>query len=111
MIPELAQCKSPLRPTRYNVVVAIDIVGAKSAGGIIIPKATSEREDGASEKGRVVEVSPMAFKGGDWADEPNPPQAGDVVLFQRYEGKEIKMDEGEVKYRVIPDDAIKGILK
>ena len=68
MIPRIDQCRSPIRPTRYNLVVAVDIIGSKTAGGIIIPEKTREREDSASDKGRVVAISPMAFKGGDWAD-------------------------------------------
>lgn len=110
MIPKLEDCKSPLRPTRYNLVVAIDVIGKTSAGGIIIPEQIQKREDSGADKGRVVAISPMAFKGADWGDEPDPPRVGDVILFQRYDGKEIEMADDTVKYRVITDDAVKGII-
>lgn len=110
MIPKIEDCKTPIRPTRYNLVVAIDMIAPVSAGGIIIPEKLRKREDSASERGIVVAVSPMAFKGGDWAADPNPPKVGDVILFQRYEGKEIELDDDTVKYRVIPDESVKGIF-
>lgn len=111
MIPSLSECKSPIRPTHYNVVVAVDVVNSTTAGGIIIPEKHKEREDAASEKGLIVEISPMAFAGGDWELEPAKPAVGDVVMFQRYAGKEIEMDSGDIKYRVISDDDIKGIIQ
>lgn len=111
MIPSLDECKNtPIRPMGYNVLVAVDTVMAKTAGGIIIPEDHRKREDSASDKGLVVAVAAMAFKGGDWADEPNPPKPGDVVLFQRYAGKEIELADETVKYRIIPDADIKGVF-
>lgn len=111
MIPKLEECNPPLRPTGYNVLVAVDVLEEITVGGIILPPQHIERENGGSDKGRIVSVSPMAFKGGDWLDEPSPPQVGDVVLFQRYAGKEIELDEAAVKYRVIADADIKGIMQ
>lgn len=112
MIPSLERCKAPIRPMGYNVLVAVEVVEEKTAGGIIIPDKHRERENAASDRGRIVAVAPMAFKGGDWADEPNPPQAGDVVIFQRYAGKEIELSDSNdgVKYRVVPDADIKGVF-
>lgn len=110
MIPKLEDCKAPLRPTRYNLVVAIDTVMKKTEGGIIIPDKHRERENGGADKGRIVAISPMAFKGADWELEDNPPQIGDVILFDRYDGKEIEMDDDEIKYRVINDEAVRGII-
>jgi len=39
MIPKLEDCKPGLRPMGYNVLVAVDVVQEKSAGGIILPGA------------------------------------------------------------------------
>lgn len=110
MIPKLSDCKSPIRPTHYNIVVAIDMIGETTAGGIIMPEMLKDRENAASEKGLIVAVSPMAFKGADWDAETSPPKAGDTVLFQRHAGKEIDVDSSDIKYRVIADDDIKGIF-
>ena len=113
MLPKLEDCKPPIRPTGYNVLVALDVVGKRSTGGIVLPDRFRNREDSASEKGLVVAVSPMAFKGGDWLDEPEPPKVGETVIFQRYDGKELDLEEeteeAYIKYRVISDAAIKGI--
>ena len=109
MIPKLSDCQSPIRPTHYNVVLAIDTIGEKTAGGIIMPDKLKDREDAASEKGLIVAVSPMAFKGADWDMESSPPRVGDTVLFQRHSGREIDVDSTDIKYRVIADDDIKGI--
>lgn len=110
MIPSLDRCKAPIRPMGYNVLVAVDVVEEKTAGGIIIPDKHRERENSASDKGRIVAVAAMAFKGGDWAVEGDPPKEGDVVIFQRYAGKEIELDGDGVKYRVVPDADIKGVV-
>lgn len=107
MIPSLEVCAPGLKPMGYNVLVALDVVEDK-IGSIFIPDKHKERENSASEKGRIVGVSPMAFKGGDW-DGVAPPDVGDVVLFQRYAGTEFEGDDGR-KYRIIADADLKGIF-
>ncbi len=92
----------------YNVLVAVDVVEETTAGGIILPEKHRNREDSGSEKGRIVGVSDMAFKGGDWTG-CEIPKAGDVVLFQRYAGTELEGDDGR-KYRVIADADLKGVF-
>lgn len=108
MIPNLSDCNPGLRPMGYNVLVAVDVLEEKTAGGIILPGVHLERENSASEKGRLVAVSEMAFKGGDWVG-TDVPEAGDAVLFQRYAGTEFEGGDKR-KYRVIADSDLKGIL-
>jgi co-chaperonin GroES (HSP10) len=108
MIPNLSDCKPGLTPMGYNVLVAVDVLEEKTAGGIILPGKHVERENSASEKGRVVALSDMAFTGGDWAG-TRFPALGEAVLFQRYAGTEHEGDDGR-KYRVIADSDLKGIL-
>lgn len=112
MIPKVEDCAPGLVPMGYNVLVALDVVEEKTAGGIILPEKHKEREDSASEKGRIVGVSPMAFSGGDWAGVKytDLPSSGDVVLFQRYAGTEMEGEDGR-KYRVIADTDLKGIFQ
>jgi co-chaperonin GroES (HSP10) len=107
MVPKLDDCNPGLRPTGYNVLVAVDVLEEKTQGGIILPNAHKEREDSASERGRLVAVSPMAFKGGDWPEEV--PQVGDEVLYQRYAGSEFEGRDGK-KYRVMADTDMKGVF-
>ena len=107
MIPKLEDCKPGVRPTHYNVLVAVDVVEEKTASGLILPGKHIERETAAAEKGRLVDVSPMAFKGGDWVFDAIP-QPGAVVLYQRYAGSEVEGEDGR-KYRVMADEDLKGI--
>ena len=99
-----------IRPLQDRILVKRVEEESKTKGGIIIPEKHKEREDAASERGIVVEVSPMAFVGSDWDLEAEKPKKGDTVLFQRYAGKEINIETGDIKYRVIADDDIKGIV-
>lgn len=108
MIPTVSECSPGLSPMGYNVLVALDVLEEKTAGGIILPDKHKDREDSASERGRIVKVSEMAFKGGDW-DGVTPPSPGDVVLFQRYAGTEFEGDDKR-KYRIIADSDLKGVF-
>lgn len=110
MIPKLEDCKPGLRPMGYNVLVAVDVVEEKTAGGIILPGKHTERESSASEKGRIVAVSQMAFTGGDWVGVNDLPKAGDLVRFQRYAGggEPVELADGN-KYRIIADADLKGV--
>lgn len=110
MIPKIEDCKPGLRPICYNVLVALDAM-EETIGGIIIPTKHKERQDGAVEKGLIVAISDMAFKGGDWASIPeeNAPKVGNVVQFQRYAGAEFEGEDGK-KYRIIADTDLKGIF-
>lgn len=107
MIPKIEDCKPGITPVGYRVLVALDVLEEVTVGGIILPGKMLDRENSASEKGRVIEVSPMAFKGGDWEGCPTP-KAGDVVMFQRYAGSEVEGEDGK-KYRIINDEDLKGI--
>lgn len=110
MIPKIEDCKPGLAPMGYNVLVALDVVEEVTAGGIIMPTKHKEREDSASEKGRIIGASPMAFSGGDWASVPEDqrPAVGAVVLFQRYAGTEFE-GEDKKKYRIVADTDLKGV--
>jgi len=108
MIPKIEDCAPGLRPMGYNVMVALDVVEEKTLGGIILPTKHVDRENSASETGRIIAVSPMAFKGGDWTGVDDLPAIGDVIMFQRYAGTETEGKDGK-KYRIIADADIKGV--
>lgn len=110
MIPTLDECKPGLRPMGYNVLVAVDVLEEKTTGGIIIPGKHKEREDSASEKGRIIAVSQMAFTGGDWTGVTDLPKAGDLIRFQRYAGNEFEGEDGR-KYRIVSDSDLKGVYE
>lgn len=108
MTPKLEDCNPGLRPMGYNVLVAVDVVEEKTAGGIILPGKHTERETAAAERGRLVDASPMAFTGGDWSG-AEAPAIGSEVLFQRYAGNDFEGSDGR-KYRVMPDTDLKGVF-
>lgn len=107
MIPKLEECQPGLTPMGYNVLVALDVIEEK-IGSLYVPTKHQERENSASERGRIVAVSQMAFKGGDW-EGCETPKTGDAVLFQRYAGTEFEGDDKK-KYRIIADADLKGVL-
>jgi len=109
MIPKLEDCAPGLVPTGYNVLVALDVFEEKTAGGLYLPESHKEREDSASERGRLVDASPMAFTGGDWVGAAAP-AIGAEVLFQRYAGFMFDGRDGK-KYRVMADSELKGIFQ
>jgi co-chaperonin GroES (HSP10) len=108
VIPKLEDCKPGLKPLGYTVLVAVEVHEEVTAGGIHVPEQFRNREDSASEKGRIVDVSPMAFQGGDWASS-TPLKVGSAVLFQRYAGTETEGGDGR-KYRIINDEDLKGVF-
>ena len=108
MIPKLEDCTPGLMPTGYNVLVALDVLERKTAGGILLPEQHTEREDSAAERGRLVSASPMAFKGGDW-EGAAAPAVGSEVLFQKYAGHLFDGRDGK-KYRVMADTDLKGVF-
>lgn len=108
MIPKLDDCAPGLLPTGYNVLIALDVLEEKTAGGIILPGQHKEREDSAAERGRLVAASPMAFKGGDWVGAAEP-EIGAEVLFQKYAGHLFEGHDGK-KYRVMADGDLKGVF-
>jgi chaperonin GroES len=64
--------------------------GEKTKGGIIIPDTAREKP----QKGRVVAVGPGKM-GEDGKRIPMEVKAGDHVIFSKYAGTEIKMDDIE----------------
>jgi chaperonin GroES len=66
--------------------------------GIIIPDSAKSKP----QKGRVLKVGPGK------KDEPMQVQEGDTVLFSKYGGIEVKIDEKN--YLILKQDDILGIL-
>ena len=92
-----------LRPLHDRVIVKRLEENKKSAGGIIIPDSATEKPS----KGEVLAVGP-----GKTTDEgkliPMGVKAGDVVLFGKYSGSEVKVDGEEIV--VMREDDIMGVF-
>lgn len=91
-----------VKMAEYNVLVRMDPVEQRTAGGIILTNDAVDRDALSRDVGTLVNVSEHAFNYAEW---PNgPPQAGDRVLIAMYDGKMYDV-EGE-KYRVIKDKSV-----
>jgi chaperonin GroES len=91
------------RPLHDRVVVRRIEAEEKSAGGIIIPDTAKEKP----QQGEVVAVGPGA------RDEqghlvPLDVKAGDVVLFGKWSGSEVKIDGEELL--IMKESDIMGVL-
>ena len=100
----MAAEKSKIQPLGDRVLVEPLEAEDKTSGGIIIPDTAKEKQQRgkvvAVGKGRVTEegkVTPLEVK------------AGDLVLFGRYSGSEIKV--GANDYLIIKEDDILGIIR
>ena len=92
-----------LSPLEDRIVVRPHDAEQVSRGGVIIPDAAQEKP----QKGEVVAVGPGKIDNGVRV-EPVV-QVGDVVLYSRYGGTEIKEDDEELL--VLRESDVLGILR
>jgi chaperonin GroES len=93
-----------LRPLHDRVVVKRIEAEEKTAGGIIIPDTAKEKP----QQGEVVAVGPG---GRDEAGKliPIDVKAGDRILFGKWSGTEVKIDD--VEYLIMKESDIMGVLE
>ncbi|SEB83051.1 chaperonin GroES [Rhizobiales bacterium GAS188] len=91
------------RPLHDRVVVKRIAAEEKSAGGIIIPDTVKEKP----QQGVVVSVGPG---GRDESGKliPLDVRTGDLVLFAKWSGTEVKIDG--VEYLIMKESDIMGVL-
>jgi chaperonin GroES len=91
------------RPLHDRVVIERIEAEAKSAGGIIIPDTAREKP----QQGRVSAVGPG---GRDESGKLTPVdvKVGDRILFGKWSGTEVKIDD--VEYLVMKESDIMGVL-
>lgn len=99
---------SGLIPLEYFVVVELDAQEEKTAGGIIIPVATQDKDKLATQEGTLVAVSPHAFTYVERWPEGSKPSEGQRVLFKRYAGH--LHERGGRNYRILNDKDVVAVL-
>lgn len=99
--------RSGIEPVDVRVLVLPEKPKETSAGGIIIPDTTKDREKFASMKALVVAIGNNAFN--EWGDALTP-SVGERVLTAQYAGINVKGDDGQ-DYRVVNDEDIIAVLK
>jgi chaperonin GroES len=106
-IPSLNDCNPGLRPVEYYVLIAPEQTEEKTAGGIFLPSSKRETDEIATQRGRIVAQSPLAwtFAEGD----EHRGNVGDVVLFGRYAGSLIEGVDGKT-YRICRDKDVAAIF-
>ena len=92
------------RPLHDRVLIKVLDSEEKTGGGIIIPDTAKEKP----QEGEVVAVGPGA-KNEDGKVAPMDVKIGDIVLFGKWSGTEVKIDGKE--YSIMKEADIMGITK
>jgi chaperonin GroES len=99
---------SGFEPMDLRVLVLPDDVEQKTAGGIILPDMTGEREKYAMIFGTLVAVGENAWEeAAARSDKFEKPQVGEHIVFAKYGGIEIKGRDGK-QYRLMNDEDVLG---
>jgi len=93
-----------VRPLQDRVLVERTDEETKTAGGIIIPDTNKEKPS----KGRVVAVGPGRVLE-DGSHRMVDVKAGDLVLFGKYSGTEVKVEGKELL--IMKEDEIFGVIQ
>ncbi len=98
--------KQNIKPLHDKVVIEIDNSAAEqTAGGIYIPDTAREKP----QQGIIVAVGPGRFNENTGKREEMSVKVGDRVLFQKYGGTDLKMEDKE--YKILSERDILGILE
>ena len=92
------------KPLRDRVFVKFSTEEEKTAGGLFIPDTAKEKP----QKGTVVAIGAGRITD-DGKRQPMDVKVGDTVLFDKYAGSKIKMDDDE--YLIIREEDILGIVE
>ena len=92
------------RPLHDRVLIKVLESEEKTAGGIIIPDTAKEKP----QEGEVVAVGPGS-KSEDGKISPMDVKIGDIVLFGKWSGTEVKIDSKE--YSIMKESDIMGVTK
>ena len=92
------------RPLHDRVLIKVLDSEEKTAGGIIIPDSAKEKP----QEGEVVAVGPGA-KSEEGKVSPMDVKIGDIVLFGKWSGTEVKIYNKE--YSIMKESDIMGISK
>ena len=87
-----------IKPLADRVVIEPQEAQTKTASGIFIPDTAKEKP----QQGKVVAAGPGK------KDEPMEVKVGDVVLYGKYAGTEVTVDD--VKYLIVKQSDILAIL-
>src|SRR5205807_10063860 len=93
-----------IRPLHDRLIIQRLEEGEQKVGGIIIPDSAKEKP----QHGKVIAAGTGKVKDDGTRQTPDV-KAGDVILFGKYSGQEIKLD-GE-DYLIMKEDEILGVIE
>ena len=93
-----------LKPIGDKVIIEVLEAQEKTAGGIVLPDAAKEKP----QEGKVIAVGEGKILPSGKTVPPTV-KPGDHILFGKYTGSEIKVEENE--YLIVNEDDILAILK
>jgi co-chaperonin GroES (HSP10) len=97
------------KPTGWRILVMPYRRKEKTKKGIILPDQTLEKEHVATVCAYVLEVGPDAYMDKEKFPEGSWCKKGDWIIFGRYAGARIKIDDGEL--RLLNDDEILATIQ
>ena len=92
-----------VRPLHDRIIVQRIEEGEQKVGGIIIPDTAKEKP----QQGKVIAAGNGKTKD-DGKRQPLDVKAGDLILFGKYSGQEIKLDGEE--YLIMREDEVLAVL-
>ena len=93
-----------VRPLHDRLIVHRLEEGEQKVGGIIIPDTAKEKP----QQGKVIAAGAGKVRD-DGKRQPPDIKAGDVILFGKYSGQEIKLDGEE--YLIMKEDEVLGVIE
>ena len=93
-----------VRPLHDRIIVQRIDEGEQRVGGIIIPDTAKEKP----QQGKVVAAGKGKVKD-DGKIVPMDVKAGDLILFGKYSGQEIKLDGEE--YLIMREEEVLGVIE
>jgi chaperonin GroES len=93
-----------VRPLHDRIIVQRIEEGEQKVGGIIIPDSAKEKP----QQGRVIAAGTGKVKD-DGKRQSLDVKAGDLILFGKYSGQEIKLDGEE--YLIMREDEVLGVIE
>ena len=93
-----------VRPLHDRIIVQRLEEGEQRIGGIIIPDSAKEKP----QQGKVIAAGTGKVKD-DGKKIPLDVKAGDLILFGKYSGQEIKIDGEE--YLIMREDEVLGVIE
>ena len=92
-----------IRPLHDRIVIQRLDEGEQKVGGIIIPDTAKEKP----QQGKVIAAGTGKIRD-DGTRQPPDVKAGDLILFGKYSGQEIRLD-GE-DYLIVREEEVLGII-